>query len=41
MGILFLGGSLINHPDVEILVPILVIGYLVLIGYVNTKMVEK
>lgn len=41
MGILFLGGSLINHPDIEILVPILIIGYLVLIGYVNTKMVEK
>ncbi|SIQ73619.1 DUF3784 domain-containing protein [Priestia flexa] len=40
MGMMMLGGAFISHPDVQILFPILIIGYLVLLGYVNTKMVE-
>lgn len=40
MGMMMLGGAFISHPDVQMLFPILIIGYLVLLGYVNTKMVE-
>lgn len=40
MGIVMLGAAFIDHPDTIVLIPILVIGYVVLIGYVNTKMVE-
>jgi Domain of unknown function (DUF3784) len=40
MGTVMLGGAFISHPDVQILIPILLIGYVVLIGFANTKMVE-
>lgn len=39
-GLLLIVGAFINHPDVEVFAPIVVIGYVVLIGYVNTRMVE-
>lgn len=41
MGMIMLGGSFINHPDTQVLIPILVIGYVILLGYVNTKMVDS
>lgn len=41
IGIVMLIGGLINYPDSEkVLFSIMLIGYVVLIGYVNTKMVE-
>ncbi|WP_456275121.1 DUF3784 domain-containing protein [Bacillus sp. AK128] len=40
MGIAMFIGIFIDHPDRQVLFPILVIGYVILIGYVNTKMVE-
>lgn len=40
MGTIILGAAFIDHPDTELLVPILVIGYVILLGYVNTKMVK-
>ncbi|WP_350019568.1 DUF3784 domain-containing protein [Priestia flexa] len=40
MGMIMLGGAFINHPNTQVLIPILVIGYVILIGYVNAKMVE-
>ncbi|MBS4190299.1 DUF3784 domain-containing protein [Bacillus sp. FJAT-49705] len=40
MGIVMLGGAFIDHPDTQVLIPILIIGYVILLGYVNTRMVE-
>ncbi|QED49558.1 DUF3784 domain-containing protein [Cytobacillus dafuensis] len=40
MAIVILGGAFIDHPDTQVLIPILIIGYVILLGYVNTKMVE-
>ena len=40
MGMIMLGGAFIDHPDTQVLIPILVIGYAILLGYANTKMVE-
>lgn len=40
MGMVMMGGAFIDHPDTQVLIPILVIGYVILLGYVNTKMVE-
>ncbi|MEC1645876.1 DUF3784 domain-containing protein [Bacillus halotolerans] len=40
MGMIMLGGAFIDHPDTQVLIPILVIGYVILLGYVNTRMVE-
>ena len=40
MGMIMFGGSFIDHPDTQVLFPIMVIGYVILLGYVNTRMVE-
>lgn len=40
MGMMMFGGAFINHPDAQALIPILVIGYVILIVYVNARMVE-
>ena len=40
MGMILFGGAFVDHPDTQVLIPILVIGYVILLGYVNTKMVE-
>lgn len=40
MGMVMVGGALIKHPDAQALIPIAVIGYVILIAYVNTKMVD-
>ncbi|RDW17293.1 DUF3784 domain-containing protein [Oceanobacillus chungangensis] len=41
IGIVMLIGGFINYPNSEkVLFPIMLIGYVILIGYVNTKMVE-
>ena len=40
MGMVMVGGAFIKHPDAQALIPILVIGYVILIAYVNTKMVD-
>ena len=40
MGIIMVGGAFIKHPDAQALIPIVVIGYVILIAYVNTKMVD-
>ena len=40
MGIVMVGGAFIKHPDAQALIPIVIIGYVILIAYVNTKMVE-
>lgn len=40
MGLLLIGGGFINHPDAQILFPILLVGYVILLGYVNIKMVK-
>lgn len=40
MGMVMVGGAFIDHPDTRVLIPILVIGYVILLGYVNTRMVE-
>ncbi|MFD0711560.1 DUF3784 domain-containing protein [Paenibacillus sp. GCM10027626] len=40
MGIIMLAGAIVNPPAIEVLIPILVIGYVILLGYVNTRMVE-
>ncbi|MEH7382260.1 DUF3784 domain-containing protein [Bacillus sp. JJ1533] len=41
IGIIMLIGGFINYPNSEkILFPIMLIGYVMLLGYVNTKMVE-
>lgn len=40
MGMVMVGGAFIKHPDAQALIPILVIGHLVLIAYVNTRMIE-
>ncbi|HWO74448.1 MAG TPA: DUF3784 domain-containing protein [Bacillus sp. (in: firmicutes)] len=39
-GIVFIISSFIDNPDVEILLPIFLMGFVVLLVYVNTKMVE-
>ncbi|RRN71356.1 DUF3784 domain-containing protein [Peribacillus simplex] len=33
-------GAFIDHPDVKVIFPIMVVGYVILLVYVNTKMVE-
>jgi Domain of unknown function (DUF3784) len=40
MGLLLIGGGFINHPDAQTLLPILLVGYVILLGYVNIKMVK-
>ncbi|AQX55202.1 DUF3784 domain-containing protein [Priestia flexa] len=41
IGIVMLAGGFINYPNSEkILFPIMLIGYVILLGYVNTKMVK-
>ncbi|WP_455660919.1 DUF3784 domain-containing protein [Pradoshia sp.] len=40
MGIIMVGGAFINHPDAQALIPLLVIGYVILIVYVDRRMVE-
>ncbi len=40
MGMVMIGGALINHPDAQALIPVLIIGYVVLIAYVNTRMID-
>ena len=40
MGMVMVGGAFIKHPDAQGLIPIVVIGYVILIAYVNTKMVD-
>ncbi|WP_240378014.1 DUF3784 domain-containing protein [Bacillus piscicola] len=41
IGLVMLAGGLINYPSSEkILFAVMVIGYLILLGYVNTRMVE-
>ena len=40
MGIIMVGGAFIKHPDAQALILIVVIGYVILIAYVNTKMVD-
>ncbi|MEC0668453.1 DUF3784 domain-containing protein [Priestia flexa] len=40
MGFVMLVGAFIDHPDTQILFPIMVIGYVIILGYVNTRMVE-
>ena len=40
MGMMMLGGAFINHPDEQALIPILVIGYVILIVYGKARMVE-
>lgn len=40
MGLLLIAGGFINHPDAQVLFPILLVGYVILLGYVNIKMVK-
>ncbi|WP_428911674.1 DUF3784 domain-containing protein [Niallia sp. Krafla_26] len=41
IGIVMLVGGFLNYPNSEkILFSIMIIGYIILLGYVNTKMVE-
>lgn len=40
MGLMLIGGAFIDHPDTQILIPIVLIANVVTLGYVNTKMVE-
>jgi Domain of unknown function (DUF3784) len=40
MGMVMVGGAFIKHPDAQALIPILVIGHMVLIAYVNMRMIE-
>ncbi|MFT4415167.1 DUF3784 domain-containing protein [Fredinandcohnia humi] len=40
MGIVMFIGAFIGHPDTQVLFPVMVIGYVILLGYVNTRMVE-
>ncbi|MBT2649778.1 DUF3784 domain-containing protein [Bacillus sp. ISL-34] len=40
MGIVMFIGAFIDDPDTQVLFPIMIIGYVILLGYVNTKMVE-
>jgi len=40
MGFVLLIGAFIDHPQTQLLMPIMVIGYIILLGYVNIKMVE-
>jgi hypothetical protein len=40
IGLAMLGGAFIDHPNTQILFPVMVIGYVILLGYVNTKMVK-
>ncbi|WP_251552522.1 DUF3784 domain-containing protein [Neobacillus muris] len=40
MGAAMLIAAFIDHPDMQILFPILIVGYVILLGYVNIKMVE-
>lgn len=40
IGIAMLIAAFIDHPNTEILFPIMIVGYVILLGYVNTKMVE-
>ncbi|WP_156185649.1 hypothetical protein [Bacillus sp. FJAT-27916] len=40
MGMVMIGGALINHPYAQALIPVLIIGYVVLIAYVNTRMID-
>jgi hypothetical protein len=41
IGIVMLVGGFVNNPNIEsVLFPIMLIGYVILLGYVNTKMVE-
>ncbi|MEW5548930.1 DUF3784 domain-containing protein [Peribacillus frigoritolerans] len=40
MGIVMFIGAFIDHPDTQVLFPIMIIGYVILLGYGNTKMVE-
>lgn len=41
IGIVMLSGGIINYPNSEkILFTLMMIGYVILLGYVNTKMVE-
>jgi uncharacterized membrane protein len=41
IGIVMLAGGFINYPNSEeVLFPVMLIGYVILLGYVNTRMVE-
>ncbi|MFG6496426.1 DUF3784 domain-containing protein [Fictibacillus sp. UD] len=40
MGVVMLAGAFIRQLETEVLFPVLVIGYVVLLGYVNTRMVK-
>jgi hypothetical protein len=40
MGLAMFFGAFIDHPNTQILFPVMVIGYVILLGYVNTKMVK-
>lgn len=40
MGVMMLGGAFIDHPDTQVIIPILIIGYIILLGYVHTRMIE-
>lgn len=40
MGLMLIGGAFIDHPDTQILIPIVLIANVATLGYVNTKMVE-
>ncbi|WP_042463114.1 DUF3784 domain-containing protein [Neobacillus dielmonensis] len=40
IGVAMLIASFIDHPDMQILFPIVIVGYVILLGYVNIKMVD-
>ncbi|WP_462411720.1 DUF3784 domain-containing protein [Neobacillus sp. Marseille-QA0830] len=40
IGIAMLIAALVDYPDAQILFPIMIAGYVILLGYVNIKMVE-
>jgi Domain of unknown function (DUF3784) len=40
IGLAMLVGAFIDHPNTQILFPVMVIGYVIILGYVNTKMVK-
>jgi Domain of unknown function (DUF3784) len=40
IGIAMLIAAFIDNPDTQILFPIMIVGYVILLGYVNTRMVE-
>ncbi|OXM16358.1 DUF3784 domain-containing protein [Paenibacillus herberti] len=41
VGIAMIVAGLIDNPDAEVVLPISIVGFVILLGYVNTRMVDR